>query len=720
MGSFYLPYLYSSWLGKLRHFCYSPCRLLLILNVVHANYVNVALHKPTSQWTTFPLFDTGSHKAVDGLKSDLSSGGSQCAISGNGQTYAEWLVDLVDLTDIHHIIITYRTDNVPWDINNGYLKRVLGFSLYVSNTTSRYDGTMCFKDTNYTIYTVPQVFVIDCPVYGRYVIYYNERLPGVTYPADYSSAAFNDLCEVEVYACPPLQFYGENCSLPCPQGCQKGLCDSNGNCFSCIEGYKGLKCDQPCDGKMFGQNCSRACGPCLGYTQCNHINGTCVNGCERGFGGSNCSACPEGFYGDNCQETCNHDCGVPRRCDRVTGECEGGCQPGWKGLKCDEHCEDRTYGINCSETCGFCRESQHCHSDDDHEEEDCTEVASECDHVNGTCMEGCGRGYRGGNCTEPCPVGFYGYNCHATCNHDCGVPGRCDRVTGECEGGCQPGWKDLKCDQHCEDRTYGINCSKTCGFCHESVHCHFDDDHDEEECTEVASECDHVNGTCMEGCGRGYRGENCTEPCPAGLYGYNCQETCNHDCGVPGRCDSVTGECEGGCQPGWIDPKCDEHCPERTYGINCSKTCGFCRESRHDDCHSSNSTSVNGTYINSTCLDECDKEGHNCTKESSECDHVTGECVNGCAVGYQGENCTEKCKEGFHGLNCSEICNRVCRHTCHHITGLCPEVPESSLNVGVIAGTTVSVFVVLAVIGVALYFRRLGTTNHSINRDNFE
>lgn len=45
-------------------------------------------------------------------------------------------------------------------------------------------------------------------------------------------------------ACPPLQFYGENCSLPCPQGCQKGLCDSNGNCFSCIEGYKGLKCDQ--------------------------------------------------------------------------------------------------------------------------------------------------------------------------------------------------------------------------------------------------------------------------------------------------------------------------------------------------------------------------------------------------------------------------------------------------------------------------------------------
>lgn len=58
---------------------------------------------------------------------------------------------------------------------------------------------MCFKDTNYTIYTVPYVFVIDCPVYGRYVIYYNERLPGVTYPADYSSAAFNDLCEVEVY-----------------------------------------------------------------------------------------------------------------------------------------------------------------------------------------------------------------------------------------------------------------------------------------------------------------------------------------------------------------------------------------------------------------------------------------------------------------------------------------------------------------------------------------
>lgn len=33
----------------------------------------------------------------------------------------------------------------------------------------------------------------------RYVIYYNERLPGITHPKDYSQYAFADLCEVEVF-----------------------------------------------------------------------------------------------------------------------------------------------------------------------------------------------------------------------------------------------------------------------------------------------------------------------------------------------------------------------------------------------------------------------------------------------------------------------------------------------------------------------------------------
>lgn len=82
----------------------------------------------------------------------------------------------------------------------GLIARFLGFSLYVSNTTHISDGVLCFKDTNFTTLTLYDGFLnINCPVHGQYVIYYNERLAGVTYPTDYSIYAYSELCEVEVF-----------------------------------------------------------------------------------------------------------------------------------------------------------------------------------------------------------------------------------------------------------------------------------------------------------------------------------------------------------------------------------------------------------------------------------------------------------------------------------------------------------------------------------------
>lgn len=93
--------------------------------------------------------------------------------------------------------------------DNGFTKRFLGFSMYVSNSTDRTKGKLCFKDTGFTINTIPAVLNITCFAHGQYVIYYNERLQGVTYPDDYSEWAFNELCEVEVFGEIKKIFYSQ-------------------------------------------------------------------------------------------------------------------------------------------------------------------------------------------------------------------------------------------------------------------------------------------------------------------------------------------------------------------------------------------------------------------------------------------------------------------------------------------------------------------------------
>ena len=72
-----------------------------------------------------------------------------------------------------------------------------GFFLYVSNTTSKKDGHLCFHDQGFSSTADDQRII--CSVHGRYVIYYNERKLDVTYPSHFSNFAYYELCELEVY-----------------------------------------------------------------------------------------------------------------------------------------------------------------------------------------------------------------------------------------------------------------------------------------------------------------------------------------------------------------------------------------------------------------------------------------------------------------------------------------------------------------------------------------
>ena len=44
-----------------------------------------------------------------------------------------------------------------------------------------------------------------------------------------------------------------------------------------------------CKAGEFGQNCTESCGNCVQNEACHHVNGSCLNGCDAGYEGTNCT-----------------------------------------------------------------------------------------------------------------------------------------------------------------------------------------------------------------------------------------------------------------------------------------------------------------------------------------------------------------------------------------------------------------------------------------------
>ncbi|XP_062592399.1 uncharacterized protein LOC134253824 [Saccostrea cucullata] len=136
-------------------------------------------------------------------------------VIGSSSRYdrAWWYMDLGDIHCIYSIRIQFE------DMGETYVQRqrgrFAGFSLYLSNSTKKEEGYMCYKDGPDL---PPLNFTTKCIGYGRYVIYYNERLSGVTYPAGYEAMSYSQLCEVVVEAC-DNGYYGFNCSSTCSGHC---------------------------------------------------------------------------------------------------------------------------------------------------------------------------------------------------------------------------------------------------------------------------------------------------------------------------------------------------------------------------------------------------------------------------------------------------------------------------------------------------------------------
>lgn len=290
---------------------YNSLLYLVGLYVVYS-YEDISYNKSTSQSHSHTDKYYGAGHAVD--RNTLTCTSTYNIGLNSSHKTVRLTVDLGGIFNIYGINIQFK-DYEGYE--NRQRGRFAGFSLFVSKSGVLQGSTLCYQDGSQL---PPLNFTATCSTYGRYVIYYNERLDIVTYPPGYELFAVStEICEFIVQGC-KSGVYGRNCDMPCPFNCAYNTCHIHlGTCYICKPGWTGTICNAKCREGWYGNNCSHQCvGHCRDGTFCNHVTGHCERGCDAGWTGFICEKqCIDGTYGYNCVNNCSGHCLNNTPCHRL-------------------------------------------------------------------------------------------------------------------------------------------------------------------------------------------------------------------------------------------------------------------------------------------------------------------------------------------------------------------------------------------------------------------
>ncbi|XP_033122498.1 multiple epidermal growth factor-like domains protein 11 [Anneissia japonica] len=146
-------------------------------------------------------------------------------------------------------------------------------------------------------------------------------------------------------------WYGASCQQMCRCNvtyCDRKYGCNNDSCWdgytgpqcqvgcNCIAGYGGLDCSQTCGTGWYGASCQQMCH--CNVTYCDRKYGCINDSCWDGYTGPQCQvlssdiSCPSGFFGKLCNYPCH--CSGGDDCNRDDGSCINGCNESWAGSNC--------------------------------------------------------------------------------------------------------------------------------------------------------------------------------------------------------------------------------------------------------------------------------------------------------------------------------------------------------------------------------------------------